>query len=177
MKCGNCKVKIGSEFTHAINNNQCPACGKSIMDKSKLTSFLSLRALLDGNIPDKDVDIDKIASLIVANFDIKQIFKDTDTDTPDNEESDDVVVEEEEEEDPDAEYKKRQLKKSKEVLKKMREEALSGALEERYGMGGDSDILIPDGDVNMYEITSREKQESKRDAILSGGGAFSRGEE
>src|SRR5690242_8766379 len=73
MKCENCEVNVGQEFAFAIKNNQCPACGKSIMMPEKLASFLSLQNLLRSNF--KELDVEKVASLVVANFNLSQIFK------------------------------------------------------------------------------------------------------
>lgn len=173
MKCENCSVTIGAEFSHAINNNQCPACGKAIMQQARLASYLSLRTLLDNNIAQKGVDIDRLASLIVANFDLKQLFKEDkiSSEVP-------VVVREEEvvekEEDPDAEFKEAQMKKSKDILQKMREEALMGAVNDRYGFD-DGGVLINDDDASMHEIVNKEVQMQKHDMIVNGiGGAFRR---
>jgi hypothetical protein len=73
MQCESCNVVIRPEFTHAIKNNQCPACGQGIMQQAKLASYLSLRSLLESNV--NDIDAETVASLIVANFELKQLFK------------------------------------------------------------------------------------------------------
>jgi len=45
------------------------------MKQGTLASYLSLRTLLDDNFPEKNTDVDALASLIVANFELKQLFK------------------------------------------------------------------------------------------------------
>ena len=179
MKCESCAVTISPAFSHAINNNQCPACGKQIMKQAKLASFLSLKTLLDHSIPEKGVDVDKIASLIVANFELKQIFKE-DLQKSDEEGimevSEDDPEEKEEEKilDPDAEYKAKQKRDAKAILQKMRDEALDGALEERYGLG-EGGLLLPDEDAGIYETINKHKQDNSLSAIRTGGGIFTRG--
>jgi len=184
MKCESCGVVIRPEFTHAINNNQCPACGKYIMQKAKLAAFLSLRTLLDSQIVVKGVDIDKLASLIVANFEVKQLFQEGPQPALQNESeegimevSEEETVEVQEEEDPDAEYKAKQQAEAKEILKKMRDEVLAGAVKDRYGFGDEDNILLDDENVNTHELVNRELQHQRQDMIKNGtGGSFRRSE-
>lgn len=173
MKCENCGVVVSSEFSHAIKNNQCPACGKGIMQQAKLASFLSLRTLLKNNIPEKGVDSYRIASLIVANFEIKQLFKEElkksdEGGIMDVSEDDEVEVVEEVMEDPDAEFKTNQKKEAKAVLQKMRDDALGGALKDRYGLADDG-LLLTEEDAGMHEIVNKHKQETSLQNILMGG--------
>lgn len=164
MKCNNCKVKINATFGFAIAQNQCPACGKSIMNKEHLASYLALQTLLKDHIEINKVD--KIVSMIVANFELKQIFNDISGE-------DTEVIEEDveiyEDADPDAESKKAQLKQGKEILKKLRDEALSGALKERYGMGDEGIILNDDGTLNTFEMERKQKLQDSREAITENG--------
>lgn len=182
MKCDNCKVTIKPEFTYAIQNNQCPACGGSIMKQAKLASYLSLRTLLENNIVAKGVDTDALASLIVANFEIKQLFKeelqkDVEEGIIEVEEETKVIASKEPDEDPDAEYKTRQKAEAKAILQKMRDEVLEGAVKDRYGLGDEDNLLLGDEEVNMYELVDKETKAQKQNVILSGGGgknSFSR---
>jgi DNA-directed RNA polymerase subunit RPC12/RpoP len=189
MKCESCGIVIKPEFTHAINNNQCPACGKPIMQKAKLAAFLSLRTLLDSQIVVKGVDIDKLASLIMANFEVKQLFQEGPQPALQNEaeegimevsEEETVAVEEEEEDsDPDAEYKQRQQAEAKEILKKMRDEVLAGAVKDRYGFGEEDNITLDllDDEVDPHEFVNKQMQQQRQEMIQNGtGGAFRRSE-
>lgn len=47
MKCKNCGIEIDVKFKHSLTNNQCPACGKDIMDKIDLDTFLTAKQILD----------------------------------------------------------------------------------------------------------------------------------
>lgn len=70
MNCQFCKTHISKEFVYLINNNICGACGKQLMAQDSLAGFLGLKELLKSYVSDSD----KIASLIVSNFDVKQRF-------------------------------------------------------------------------------------------------------
>ena len=102
MKCNSCKTVVDSKFQHAIKSNQCPACGSAIMSPELLVSFASLKSLLAASFP--GMDADSVASVVVANFDINQKFKDLSPahETPVGGTTVEVV----EDEDPDAESKK-----------------------------------------------------------------------
>lgn len=177
MKCQGCNTAIGQQFTHAIVNNQCPACGKSIMESTKLASYLNLQELLKRNF--SDLDVEKISTLIVANFEIKQLFKEQLT-----EDSEEGIIEEEDvkiaEEivDPkvayDEEYKKHQKQESKEILKRMREEALSEATADHWGLGEANGLIGEEG--ITHEATSKIQQMQSADNVVTGArGSFTRG--
>lgn len=179
MKCQNCNIKVNSSFAYALRMNQCPACGKTIMEQKQLASYLSLQSLLENNFP--DIDSEKVSNLIIANFEIKQLFKEDLTsasqeDIVEFEEGDEEDTEDDEEEvvvDPDEEHKKRQMADAKERLKKLREEALNEATADHWGLGE------ADGLVNPATLTVEEKQrwdqQQRQQKIESGtGGAFRR---
>ena len=73
MKCSNCKIDIAKKYSFAIKNNQCPACGKHIMQPEKLAAYTRLQELVKNNF--SGVDCEKLANLVVANFELKQLFK------------------------------------------------------------------------------------------------------
>lgn len=180
MRCENCGVEVNSSFSFAIKNNQCPACGKHIMQQAKLASYISLRTLLENNV--EGIDHESVASLIVANFDLKQLFKeelkksDRGGIMEVTEEKTEQEPPSQEEEDPDAEYKARQKTEAKAILQKMRDEALSGALSERYGFEDEGSMPLDFGDGdNVFDMTDEAKREKSRIAIQTGaGGSFSR---
>lgn len=187
MQCKNCKVNISSEFTFAIKNNNCPACGKAIMAQENLVAFLSLQELLKLNL--KNVDVDKIASLIVANFDVKQRFiVEASADEPESM----VVVEDFQTQVSDLEQKK---------LQRLRDEALSeakfnSALDDALTDGeveedtrvtlkkqasyneilqADEDINFHDADAVLDKVIGKRQQRSTQNIINGGPGAFRRG--
>jgi len=170
MKCQNCNVAVGQQFSHAIQNNQCPACGKPIMEQVKLASYLGLKTLLHNNFPTADAE--KIATLVVANFELKQLFKEELTDGV----SEDIVVEEEIDPDvlADEESKVKQKAEAKDILQKMRQEALDEAEADHWGLGNANGLVSDDG--ITHEDVNRMKQNQSAENIASGArGSFSRG--
>jgi len=184
MKCENCGVKVDKSFTFAIKKNQCPACGENIMDPETLGSYLTLQTLLKSSY--KGIDIEGIATLIVANFELKQRFKDAAV-------SEDITVTEEEEEeaeddeetaeepeimqdtDPDAEFKAKQKKEAKEILKQMRNEVYEEAVRDQWGLGDDENNITIGDDESIAEATGRMRQEQSHRNIVTGSrGAFRR---
>jgi hypothetical protein len=190
MKCNNCKVAIEKTFSFAIKNNQCPACGRHIMPPKKLAAYISLKELIVSNFPNTDAE--KVANLVVANFELKQLFKESSVDETNEvvlaeKETETVEVSEEEMTDKEYDelYKKKQIEEARK-LKKMKEDAYEDALRNQYGMGGgdeDSDVPNSDGffgDENLspLEMANRMKQNQKLEesqtGMLSGAGGFSR---
>ena len=179
MECQNCKIIVDRKFEFAIRSNNCPACGKYIMTPEKLATYANLKKLLSNNI--KDIDTEAVASLIVANFELKQLFKEelqksSEEGIIEVTENEEIIIEE----DPDAEYKERQKKESKKILSKMRDEALGGALKDRYNIGdGENEILLEHDGTGMHEFVNKEKQIQSADLIASGLGgenSFRRGD-
>lgn len=183
MLCNNCNVKINPEFKFAIKNNKCPACGNEIMAAEQLMAFTALKELLL-NVEKEDTD--GIVSIIVANFDIKQKFKNVPTaslakaNAPQKKMGslEDIEVVEDPDKKFDEEFKKNQMKKAKEMLK---EQAYESALKNQYGMDDEEDMFGDDsgeGEINPIVQATRMKQEFKKsdsqNKILTGGGAFSR---
>ena len=144
MKCESCNVAINSEFKHAIKNNNCPACGSGIMKQDTLSAYLSLLELLNNNISNNGINTETIASLIIANFEIKQLFKEELSKI-----DEEGIIEVEE--DPDAEYKEKQKEEVKDILKlqQMRDEALDEALTERYNVVEDEGVLLSPNDNSL----------------------------
>jgi hypothetical protein len=189
MKCNSCKIVVEKVFSFAIKNNQCPACGKHIMPPEKLAAYISLQELIKSNF--SDVDAEKVANLVVANFELKQLFKESAVEESGGlVETDTVEVSEDEmtDEEYDEIHKLRQVEEARAKLKRMKEEAYEDALRDQYGMGeiedeGGGDMPKSDGffgDENMEtaEIVNRmkgsQKQEVSQNKMLSGTGGFSR---
>jgi len=178
MKCESCSVQIGAEFAYAIQNNQCPACGDSIMQQARLASYLSLRTLLANNF--EDIDAEKISTLIVANFELRQMFKE---ELQKPSEGGNIEVEEDEDDEPDevvledgVKLEKPNKKKTQAALQKMRDEVFNEAIADQYGTDfTDSELLLTEGGAD-YELKNRAKQERSRKAIASGAGGIRRSE-
>lgn len=194
MKCDNCAINVTSEFTFAIKNNQCPACGKNIMQAERLASYLSLQTLLGKSLPQTDAE--NIANLIVANFEVRQMFKEEPKSAEKSvlsEERVEETVTEEVEEEPtepsDEVFKQQQRKEAKEILKKMkkealgendeqsmRDEALTEALAER--LGNANGLVLSEEDTPITAAVRAkmeyEKERQRHNVISGSGGAFRR---
>jgi len=187
MKCNNCKVAIEKTFSFAIKNNQCPACGRHIMAPEKLAAYISLQELIKTNF--SNVDAEKVANLVVANFELKQLFKESSVDEPTQSATETETVEVSEDEMSDEEYdevyKAKQIEDARTKLRRMKEEAYEDALRNQYGMGDIEDEDVPGSEgffegenMKPIEIADRMKQAQKqvtsKDKMLSGSGGFSR---
>lgn len=200
MKCVNCGVEVDKGFTFAIKKNECPACGKSIMPPEQLASFNSLKELL-ANVP--HVDAEMVASLVVANFELKQLFKTApgknlpEVSATGNTENvvetveEDVVEHSEEnmtDEELDQIHKVKQVAEARKKLNQMKQDAYEDALREQYGMGGsDADGEVADGAGDFFSgnsspreqfdrMKSQQLQNERHNKMLSGAGGFTRSE-
>jgi len=147
MKCYNCKINVDGKFAHAIAQNICPACGKDIMSPEKIASYMSLQQLIAKSFPDQ---AEKIANLVVANFEIKQLFREDIAE--EISEVSEVVEERTPDQEADDAHKKNQIA---EARKKIREQEYENALKSQYGMG-DTDpdgVMEPDG---FFEVAGEE---------------------
>ena len=163
MKCMSCGLEISSKFIFAIRSNKCPACGEQIRDLKQLKEFEMLndlfhKALDDGRGPEE------LALLILSNFDVRE-FKDA---MLPKAKAADIVVSED---DPDAEHKIKQMAEAKDILQKMRDEALSDATADHWGLG-DANGLVGD---TAYDMVQNAKKAKSQEAVTKGGGSFSRG--
>lgn len=174
MQCESCDIDIDIRFKIAIKNNKCPACDMQIMHSEKLASFISLQGLLQNNF--KDLDTEKVASLIIANFNLKQIFKEELPKSKNegiikietieqNESQEDTTDEVSEDEVSDAEYKKQQIAESKIILRNMRDEILDEAIADQWGLGKANGLI--DGS-EIREMAEQEKRRMSQENITSG---------
>lgn len=196
MKCGNCSVDIGLEFTFAISKNICPACGEQIMSPERLASLVSLKSLLSTNF--RSSDVDKISNLVISNFEIRQLFKEEpklEEQSPRQEaraeltqETVEEVEEEVQAEDEDTIFKKRQQEEARAILKKMKEEALDGedepdvreeafteALAER--LGNANGLMMEDETPIESAVRAKrefEMEQQRRNVVSGSKGAFRR---
>lgn len=176
MKCEQCGADVNAEFTFAIKNNQCPACGGHIMAPERLAAYASLKELLSSTF--EDIDIERVASVVVANFELKQRFKDAPKKVSQNLSEEGTIEVVEDEDDPDAEYKKQQMAEAKKVsakLKELRQEALDGATADEWGLGEANAMTDKE---TMLELVQRERRRQSQEAVISGlggKGSFTRG--
>ena len=167
MNCDNCGSDISAEFIFAIKNNQCPACGKHIMAPERLASFVNLRELLANNFD--NVDAERIASLVVANFELKQRFKEEIVKREKQNPSEEGTIEVSED-DIDADERKAKLAEAREIgsrLKQLREEALGEAQADHWGLGEANAFTDKE---TMHELVQRQRKEQSFDTVVSGTG-------
>lgn len=179
MKCSSCKSDIDEKFKFAIKKNICPVCGESIMDADKLVAFTNLKNMLEANWD--GLPVEQIATMVIANFELKQIFKKGETK--------ETVMDVEEptpkpksDKDFDEEHKRYQME---EARKKIREEEYANALRNQYGMGdtagdgeeSDSDFW-DEQDANPIAMAHKAKTEYKQkeayEKMVSGQGKVAR---
>ena len=178
MKCNGCNIKVGQEFAFAIRSNQCPGCGAQLMPADKLASYMGLQQLLKNNFP--NMEVEKVTNLVIANFEIKQLFKEDGT-------QESIVTQVEEDIDSDAAYdaayKKKQAAEAREFIEKERADVYSESVRAQYGMGDeDEENNIFDGDFdgdvnpseNVIRMATDAKQAKGHDGMISGAGGFSR---
>jgi hypothetical protein len=70
MQCSNCKTEILAVFKYSFAKNECPACGKPIMDEESLALMEDMQRLLlaEGNIRQETAQ--KLAMSLIASYNI-----------------------------------------------------------------------------------------------------------
>jgi len=178
MQCDNCGVNINAEFQFAISSNNCPGCGKNIMKAEKLINFLNLKTLISNNFI--DIDSERLVNLIIANFELKQLFKEEriekiNKDVEVKKQGDQIEVKEAESMEDlkksDELHKLRQMADAKETLKKLRDEAYEGALRGAWGM---EDETTNDPAVVVDMANKIERAQSQENILTGSKGAFTR---
>jgi hypothetical protein len=174
MKCESCGMQISSEFAFAINNNQCPACGKQLMQAMKLASYVSLCELLKENIGYAESENQKIANLIIANFELKQIFKEEIKNTQLKSVKESAAIEVEEEQnvvidENGIRYETFDKEKSQDLLQKMRDEALESVLNDRNDLDLINETALAEDPIaNAQLIKQEQKRIAAQEAVIGG---------
>jgi predicted RNA-binding Zn-ribbon protein involved in translation (DUF1610 family) len=70
MDCASCKVQISPSFGHAIKKNECPACGKSIMDEESLAMMEDLSGFILGAVRLRAETVEALVLGLVARYEI-----------------------------------------------------------------------------------------------------------
>jgi len=188
MKCSECGINIPKEFVHAIRSNKCPACSKNIMKAEQLVAYSGLKELLKPLMQEEDSE--KVVSLILANFELKQMFKSpaaTDVEKPISQaivKAEMPVETEEDIQEPVVDEEGIRLEvipknKSQAMLQQMRDNALKNALDERYGVdfGDDNEVLLAEDPKANAELLKQEYKRASAQKLVSegvGGGTFRR---
>lgn len=187
MKCGSCSIDIDEKFKFAITENRCPACGKSIMDSIQLASYISLLELFINNFGEEIKALPRdIARLVVANFELKQIFQQQKLPSSENSgtiETESEVIEGEDDSEPvfdddGIRYEKIDKQKAKGMLQKMRDEALNEALNDRGDVDFSDDelLLLSDGSARQEQVLEAKRNNSRQKIQSGAGASFSRSE-
>lgn len=70
MRCVSCSVEIQASFKHAIVKNECPCCGKSIMDEETLALIENVEKTILEEAAVREETAKKLAMTIVAKYEI-----------------------------------------------------------------------------------------------------------
>ena len=70
MKCISCSSEISMQFRHALEKNECPACGESIMDEESLGLIDHIKDTISSTVKLRDETSHKLAVVIVSSYDI-----------------------------------------------------------------------------------------------------------
>lgn len=182
MKCGSCSIEISKEFKVAIAKNTCPACGNAILASGNLAAFIPLCELLVAHLGHQlgvDEHGEALASEIFKNFNVS--LKSSSATQQDKHVNNTIEIAEDDGQtvavDEDGiKYEKIDKKKAQDIIQKMRDEALSGALADN-GMELSDELLLTDDPVANAELMKqRQKQVQATNAVANGGsgGGFRR---
>lgn len=69
MKCISCNADVPPQWVHAINVNQCPGCGKEIMNEDTKTLLVELREAMS-KMPN---DPEGLAGWLISNYNLSKI--------------------------------------------------------------------------------------------------------
>lgn len=161
MKCSSCDVSIDPKFKAAIKKNECPACSGSILPPEKLAAMNSLKELLDKNIVVKGVNTDALVSLIVANFDLRQLYREEKVDGLESKSDNEDITEE-----PEKAKKTASKSDSGDDLATLREEIYKDAERAQFGLETQLEYGDPEldggADVDFDFDTSNEVFDSEK---------------
>ena len=70
MRCASCSVEIPSEFTHAFQQNECPACGDQLFDEETMGLMDDLKNSISCEVRLREESVSKIVLMLVTSYDI-----------------------------------------------------------------------------------------------------------
>lgn len=70
MFCISCNMEIPFEFAAAIQKNECPACGKSIIDDESLALMDELRESISKELKLREESITKLVFMLISKYNI-----------------------------------------------------------------------------------------------------------
>jgi hypothetical protein len=70
MQCTNCKTELSFSFKHAFSRNECPACGKEIMDEESLALLEDMKGFLLSEATIREETAHKLAMSLIAKYSI-----------------------------------------------------------------------------------------------------------
>lgn len=68
MRCLSCNSEIQFVFKHAIAKNECPCCGKQIMDENTLSVVLDVENTILEEVQIGEEEAKKLATILVAKY-------------------------------------------------------------------------------------------------------------
>jgi hypothetical protein len=182
MQCESCRVIINPEFKAAIKNNSCPACGEQIMHEERLAVYLSLRTFFSDALGRREIDVEALTVNLMANFEVKQIFQigslpksekkcimKNETESSEEDEPSGPVFDED-----GIRYEKVDKDKAQEMLRKMRDDALEEALNDRdIDFTDEEMVMLRDPEARQEQVL-QAKQNNARQKMSTGSGGFTR---
>lgn len=174
MKCSKCSIEISKEFKYAFIKNVCPACNGKIIETNNMACFVPLCELLEKYFTEKTAVISEgisedLAVLIMTSFNVlskdAKIVSNTKTDGAVVSGEHEVVIGED-----GIRFESFDKDKSKILLQKMRDEALQGAVSERYGeIEFSEEVLVSENPIaNAEFLKQQQKLKHAQDVISSG---------
>ena len=70
MLCASCKTEIPLVFKYAITKNECPSCGKTLMDEETLAMIEDVSNTISQEVLLRGETLNKIALSIVTKYDL-----------------------------------------------------------------------------------------------------------
>lgn len=182
MKCISCGAEVPSTFKHSIMKNECPCCGKCLLDEESLALIENIENTIKSGAAVREETAHSLAIMLIAEYEInmrkdnvKIIKDDKVVEKPKQAVKSSSISEEDE----------KNIIKTPEIPEGIseaeREKIMEQALKERYDFVGDDNFDVGElddpgesGSMFSNEDSILEKERiarlSKQQNILNGGG-------
>lgn len=72
MNCASCGTQVPSAFGYALRKNECPACGKAIMDEESMAIVEELRDFILQTVKVREETADALAMALMVSYSISR---------------------------------------------------------------------------------------------------------
>jgi len=72
MNCASCGTQVPASFGYALRKNECPACGKAIMDEESMAIVEELRGFILQTVKVREETADTLAMALVVSYSISR---------------------------------------------------------------------------------------------------------